>query len=558
MADASSIFGGAPAPATPVSSSAPSIFGGAPAPAAAAPAAASIFGAAPTPVQQQQAKVANITQEAQVAKANSDYSNSFTGLALNTIKGLWTASGIPQQFQSGQDQVDSAFTDAANQPGGKDTPVQAAEGALSVGSGLITKIFSPLAPVFNVISKAVTDTGNEVSNGSPTLENNPVIQKIAEALPDGLVNGFSPAAIQKFANSPAGDMTTRIAQDVANASNVSLAVFGGIEGLKATLRGEQPLPTPEEVAEATNGAVATENGAVASETTPAESVAPVKTLSQSHVDYAKSQGYEPYTPNEDLPVIDAGKPAKSELPTIQTEAPAVRPVKGDLTIEPIKQTPPQRFSAPFVAEKAPSAAVEGDKTPTEGSAPAVLKPAESLGETKTSKLASGVNENAVAKKLTDTLGDLPEYNKVSMKEQAQYAADLIANEPDKAMRIAMGEEAPPAHILPEAVFTALEDKATSEGDVDTLQKLATKSNLSSQATAMGQRIRALGERDDLSPVSKIQELKDTREDAIENKKPGTIAKTRKTIADSITTEIKKATSTRQSWEDFAKQISCNY
>jgi hypothetical protein len=180
-----------------------------------------------------------------------------------------------------------------------------------------------------------------------------------------------------------------------------------------------------------------------------------------------------------------------------------------------------------------------------------LTPVESTGEKARSTLASKVDTNAVERKLTEGLGQTPEYNKVNMKEQAEFATDLLAKDPDSAMRIAMGQEAPPAHILPEAVFTAVENKAVNEGDIDTLRRLATESNMSTQATAMGQRIRALGERDDESPVKKIQEVKDARA-----KNGG--AKKVKAEVDTIKDEIKKSAPSKQNWSDFIKDIQCGY
>lgn len=62
---------------------------------------------------------------------------------------------------------------------------------------------------------------------------------------------------------------------------------------------------------------------------------PVSTPNTRAATYAKSQGYEPYTPPEQLPTIDTGPAAKSNLPTIQTE-PKPSNKLGDLTVEPLK------------------------------------------------------------------------------------------------------------------------------------------------------------------------------------------------------------------------------
>lgn len=271
-----------------------------------------------------------------------------------------------------------------------------------------------------------------------------------------------------------------------------------------------------------------------------------QSLSENHTAYANSQGYEPYTSPENLPVIQMGSKAKEALPTINADAAP----KTDTT-------PPPGYKYESLQQpKTPPAETGGTNVPaaTKVSPEGTYRPPmpiESTGELTRSKLASSVDANAVANKLSDGIGLLPEYNKVDMKEQAQFATDLVHNEPDKAMRIAMGQEAPPAHILPESVFTAIEDKATREGDSETLRRIATESNMSSQATAMGQRIRALAEREDLSPVKGIQEVAKARENS------GGPDKVKSEVA-SIKKEIAKSAPTKEDWSSFIESVKCGY
>lgn len=450
-----------------------------------------------------------VSGAAQVSRANSDYANSIPGLAVNTLKGLWPASGIPEQWQQGVEQSKDQT------PG--------AEGTLSRLSGIATAVSAPLAPVFAPVGKAINAAGEALSN-----------------TPGAKAYGI------KYGNQPDSQkpLAERIAGDVANAANVAGTVLGGVEAFKPRVKGgfldSANIPTEEK---------ATPMGP---ESNPKPKPTPVaeKPLAQTHAEYAKSQGYEPYTPHDELPTIQMGK-NESKIPTVQTEAPATRPVRGDLKYEPIKPaaTPRARTTpVKVMAETAkPDVPFSAEKVNEPGYKP--LTPADSNGPTRTSTLASKVDANAVEKKLTDSLGDLPEYNQVNMKEQASFASDLVNNEPDKAMNIAMGKEPPPSHILPESVFAAVEDKAAREGDVDTLQKLATESNLSTQATAMGQRIRALGERDQHSPVKAIREVSEARK---ARATPTKVRSAVKEIRDSITPP------TKDDWSSFIKDISCNY
>lgn len=199
---------------------------------------------------------------------------------------------------------------------------------------------------------------------------------------------------------------------------------------------------------------------------------------------------------------------------------------------------------------------EAIKVADEGSVARPLKPV-GTGETVRSRLAANVEANAIEKKLTNSLGNTPEYSQVSMKDQALRAADLIAGDPARAMRIALGKEMPPEGLLPEAVFTAVEDRAVKAGDVATLRRLAQESSLSTEATAMGQRIRALGERDQDSPVTLIQDVNKARTEAFEKKSGTTIKKATRDTVGEIKKEIKKNTSKRESWEDFMTNLTCN-
>lgn len=175
------------------------------------------------------------------------------------------------------------------------------------------------------------------------------------------------------------------------------------------------------------------------------------------------------------------------------------------------------------------------------------KPLEPIGtgETKTSKLALGVEQKAVEQKLINNLGGLPEYQQVSMKEQAQHATNLLAQEPERALSIALGKETPPAHILPESVFTAVEENALKNGDVETIRQLAS-SNLATEATAMGQRIRALGERNPNSPVETIKNIVRERTKAVGNKTKATVQEIRQKIV-----KPKK-----EDWNSFVDSIIC--
>lgn len=184
-----------------------------------------------------------------------------------------------------------------------------------------------------------------------------------------------------------------------------------------------------------------------------------------------------------------------------------------------------------------------------------ITPPETRGEIKTSKLAQGVESKAIEKKLTKGFEGLPEYSKVSVKDQAKGAADLIKTDIKKAIDIAMGNARPPEGLLPESVFVAVEEHAVKTGDVGLLRDLATSSNLTSEATGMGQRIRMLAERDPESPVAKIQEIAKAKEEAAV-KKHGSIKKAKVKIKEEIKTHIAKSAPKAKDWAGFLEELKC--
>lgn len=184
----------------------------------------------------------------------------------------------------------------------------------------------------------------------------------------------------------------------------------------------------------------------------------------------------------------------------------------------------------------------------------VVAQVEGTGQTKTSGLAQGVEQKAIENGLTKSLGDLPEYKSISMKDQAAKASELLDRDYELAKRIATGQETPPHDLLPESVYVAVENRALKEGDVNTLRDLATGSSLTSEATTMGQRIRTLAERDPESPVGAIRDVAKAREEGIKGRVKD-VTKAKSEVIGQIKDTIKK-TAGKQSWSEFVDSITC--
>jgi hypothetical protein len=136
---------------------------------------------------------------------------------------------------------------------------------------------------------------------------------------------------------------------------------------------------------------------------------------------------------------------------------------------------------------------------------AALTTVEGTGPTRTRGLAAGVQDESPR----ESVG--PHGRPAPRVSASQHGGSGVPRcRPDRERP---GPRAPcrdwaapaPHGLLPESVLVAVEHKAIAEGDVATLRELAT-GKLTSDATTMGQRIRALGERAPDSPVKAIQDV----------------------------------------------------
>lgn len=190
------------------------------------------------------------------------------------------------------------------------------------------------------------------------------------------------------------------------------------------------------------------------------------------------------------------------------------------------------------------------------------KPIQGTGDKAVRGLALSVENMAVEKGLLDRMSDLPEYKTVNMKDQAEKAQEIISKNPEKARKIAMGEERPPEGVLPEAVFVAVEKAAIEAGDVETLTQLARNSGLTAEATTMGQRLRTLAERDPESPVGAFESVIRAREQALEKRLaarkngPKTVKAAKEKIVKEIKESIQKKSATKQDWGSFIDSLEC--
>lgn len=182
----------------------------------------------------------------------------------------------------------------------------------------------------------------------------------------------------------------------------------------------------------------------------------------------------------------------------------------------------------------------------------------------TPKLAQGVRNNAIKNKIIygfdKTFRDLPEYDRVDVKDQGNKAVELVLSDPNRAFRIAMGQEHPPSNLLPESVFVALENYATETKNIDVLRQLATQSDLTMQATGMGQRLRMLAERNPDSAVKIMSDIVKVKDKVITKKYNGRtmsdIVKTKTNRGAKMVENTKSEHINKDDWSSLIDEVLC--
>jgi len=169
-----------------------------------------------------------------------------------------------------------------------------------------------------------------------------------------------------------------------------------------------------------------------------------------------------------------------------------------------------------------------------------LEEIEGTGEAKPRGLSKSVEAVAVEKELTEFFEDVPEYKEAKMKDQAKLATDLINSDYEKAKLIAMGLEDAPQGVIPEMVLVAVSNKAIRDGDVNTLRDISVQSRLTKAATTMGQRIRALGELGDHSPIKAIHGVVAAKEKAYNKRNKEGVESAKKSDVSQVKESVRKA------------------
>lgn len=537
------------------------------------------YGSAPAPTN-------NLNSEAQVAQANAKYANSVPGLAMSTLGNIWNAAKVmPQQALGAltpiKQQWQQGVAQSKPQPG--QTGFQA---GLNRASGVATALTAPIAGPMKPFSAGMTALGNDpyISGnkklqqfamspaGNATIQGAKDVANAANIAATALggfeaVKGFIPNVKGGFldtvvkpgdAEPPSGGPpdgkspargtsyppgTVRPGDVVGNRPQ-----FPQGRDFTMNLRGEEP-----------------KSGFAYSPSKTTETKIPIESFSdqdiQNFVDKhfnilsQKGMNVVRWTDGTNH-VLDVSKVTNSPQEALsgarQADQDGVysihegktyyrQPPEGESSYEDLAKIPEPSGIEQGANGAETQGVVREGRNPSE-----TLRPVESTGELKTPTLAAKVTAKAVTEKLSDGLGALPEYNKTDWETQATRAVDIDTKYPDVAERIAMGQEAPPKGVLATAVFKAVEDRATRDGDGDLSSRLAS-SPLTSASTRMGQEIGYLSQRDPDSPVAAIQEVRQARSSP--KSETDLVTRGRATL---------RASRTADKLADFIKSIECGY
>lgn len=121
------------------------------------------------------------------------------------------------------------------------------------------------------------------------------------------------------------------------------------------------------------------------------------------------------------------------------------------------------------------------------------------------------SKSSMMKELKDL--DVPELDTLNMAEQADKAVKLILDDEDLAIRIAMGDENPPAGLKVGSVYSAVKEMAIKNGDIDLIMRLATSENINALAREFGQEVKAFDSGIARDPVKVIKQILDIRKES---------------------------------------------
>lgn len=176
---------------------------------------------------------------------------------------------------------------------------------------------------------------------------------------------------------------------------------------------------------------------------------------------------------------------------------------------------------------------------------------EGTGEWKTRGLAQ-----RIANEVEDTFGELPQYQVVSRDIALNQVQQIIQQDYQKAVKMALGEEPVPPGILPGWMWTAVKNHALLNKDYDTLNKFKSPNAMATFATILGQNVQAFADANPVDPIAIQHKLAKVAEKKIEERTGKKIGEIKKQQAKVFNKNLQENLPTQQDWVNFFDSIVC--
>ena len=179
---------------------------------------------------------------------------------------------------------------------------------------------------------------------------------------------------------------------------------------------------------------------------------------------------------------------------------------------------------------------------------------ESINVKKTpSKIGLSIERKAVESGISKKFEGVAGYDKITIKDQAARATDLLTKDFEQARRIIRGEEDLPANLRGTALISAMEEHIKKTGDGTLAQELA-NSPLVSRTSAAAQELRLAAEREPDSLAVRLRQLRDAKEEGLKKRTGQKPEEAIKKEVDQIKVKVKKPD--KYDWKNFIDTIEC--
>jgi hypothetical protein len=150
------------------------------------------------------------------------------------------------------------------------------------------------------------------------------------------------------------------------------------------------------------------------------------------------------------------------------------------------------------------------------------------------------------------------YKTEEQAPQIARAEKFVATNREAAMRVVFDGESPPHGTRAPFVQIALEKQALTDGDFALLQRIASHSVISEQATEYGRESAAWAARDPASPVAAIKSVQAARAAASKTKPADAPKAKRNVVKDMLDAANKEAKqqAKKMKWQSFIHSITC--